>query len=105
MGHLGSGRAPGRPGEPSRAIQGAHDTEAGARGNCASLFPRFEPFPFFGSEPPPGQPREQKIKKKNVNLKKAYTSLIWVRPGVVGALDSSPSISKSGPRILDLEYG
>ena len=29
-----------------REIQGAHDTGAGARGNCASLFPRFETFPF-----------------------------------------------------------
>ena len=28
MGHLWSGRAPGRPGEPFRAIQGAHDTGA-----------------------------------------------------------------------------
>ena len=63
------GRAPGRPCEPFRAIQGAHATDTGARGNCASLFPRFEPFPFFGSEPPPRQPRGQKI-KKNVNPQK-----------------------------------
>ena len=28
MGLFGSGRAPGRPGEPFRAIQGAHDTGA-----------------------------------------------------------------------------
>ena len=28
VGHLWSGRAPGRPGEPFRAIQGAHDTGA-----------------------------------------------------------------------------
>ena len=39
-----SGRAPGRPCEPFRAIQGAHATEAAPNESCVSIF---EGLPFF----------------------------------------------------------
>ena len=73
---VGTGSRTPCAGEPLRATQGAHDTGAGANDDCASFYPRFEPFPYiiflglYGSEPPPGQAREQ----KNVNLQKQKRS-------------------------------
>ena len=46
MGHLWSGRAPGRPGEPFRAIQGAHDTGANPNETRVSFF-EVDIFFFF----------------------------------------------------------
>jgi hypothetical protein len=41
----------------------------------------------MGLSHPQASPESKKLKQK-ANLKKAYTSLIWVRPGFVGALES-----------------
>ena len=42
----------------------------------------------MGLSHPQASPESKKLKQK-ADLKKAYTSLIWVRPGVVGALGCS----------------
>ena len=63
MGLFGSGRAPGRPGEPFRAIQGAHDTGANPNETRVSFFEVDIFFVFFGEsgllENEPTVPAEQ----------------------------------------------